>query len=53
MWQVKRPKKSKIFSVGEFFSKVEVQKLNVCGYLTRLIKHDKKKITWDMLWWEV
>jgi hypothetical protein len=38
----KRPKKSKFFSILEISSKVEVQKLNVCASLTRLIKPDKK-----------
>jgi hypothetical protein len=48
----KMPKQSKFFCVLEIFSKVEVQKLNVCACLTRLIKPDKKK-TLDILWWEV
>jgi hypothetical protein len=36
-----------------FFSKVEVQKLDICAFLTRLIKPDEKKIILNMLWWEV
>jgi hypothetical protein len=39
----KEPKKSKFFRILEIFSKVEVQSLNVCACLTRLIKPDKKK----------
>jgi hypothetical protein len=38
----KRPKKSKFFSILVIFSKVEVQKLNVCACLTCLRKPDKK-----------
>jgi hypothetical protein len=49
----KRSKKSKFFSILEIFSKVEVKKSNVCACLMRLIKPDKKKITLDILWWEV
>jgi hypothetical protein len=39
----KKAEKSKFFSILEIFSKVEVQKFNVCAFLTRLIKPDKKK----------
>jgi hypothetical protein len=49
----KRPKKLKYFSILSIFSKVEVQKLNVYACLKRLIKPDTKKITSDLLWWEV
>jgi hypothetical protein len=49
----KRPKKSKIFTILDFFSKVEVHKLNICACLMRLIMPDEKKIFLDMLWWEV
>jgi hypothetical protein len=39
----KRPEKSTFFSISEIFSKVEVEKLNVCACLIRLIKPDNKK----------
>jgi hypothetical protein len=39
----KKAKKLKKISILEIFSKVEVQKLNVCACLTRRIKPDKKK----------
>jgi hypothetical protein len=39
----KRPKVSKFFNILEIFSRVEVQKFNVCVCLTRLIKPDKEK----------
>jgi hypothetical protein len=45
----KRPKKSIFFSILEISSKFEVQKLNVCACLTRLIKPDKKIITYNTL----
>jgi hypothetical protein len=45
----KRPIKSKFFSILKIFPKVEIQKLNVCACLTRLVKPVKKKITLDIL----
>jgi hypothetical protein len=43
----KWPTNFKKFSILEIFSKVEVQKLNICACLSRLIKLDEKKITLD------
>jgi hypothetical protein len=40
------------FRILEIFSKVEVQKLNICACLSHLIKFDEKKITLDILCWE-
>jgi hypothetical protein len=48
----KWPKNSKKSVFWRFFFKVEVQKLNFCAYLSRLIKIDQKKITLDILWWK-
>jgi hypothetical protein len=45
----KKAKKGEIFQYFGDFSKVEVQKFNVCACLTRLIKPNKKKITLDIL----
>jgi hypothetical protein len=39
--------KSIFFSILKIFSIVEIQKLNVCACLTRLIKPDKKTIFFD------
>jgi hypothetical protein len=39
----KNSKKTKKNSIFEIFSKVEVQKLNSCAFLSRLIKLDEKK----------
>jgi hypothetical protein len=36
-------KKLKKISIFEIFSKVEVQKLNICAFLSRQIKLDEKK----------
>jgi hypothetical protein len=33
------------------FSKVKLQKLDICACLSRLIKLDEKKITLDILCW--
>jgi hypothetical protein len=42
-------KMAKKISILEIFSKVEVQKLNICACLLRPIKFDEKKITLDIL----
>jgi hypothetical protein len=42
----KKGKKVEIFQYFGDFSKIEVQKLNVCACLTRPIKLDKKKKLW-------
>jgi hypothetical protein len=53
-WECKifHPKKSKCFSILQISSKVEVQKLIVFTFLTRLVEPDKKKIILDTLVWE-
>jgi hypothetical protein len=44
--QMSKAKKVEIFTILEFFySKVEVQKLNICACLTRLIIPDEEKLT--------
>jgi hypothetical protein len=48
----KKAKKVEIFHYFGFFSKVEVQKMNIFACLARSKKQkNKKKI--DTLWWEV
>jgi hypothetical protein len=42
-------KNGKKISILEIFSKVEVQKFNICACLSRQIKFDEKKITLDIL----
>jgi hypothetical protein len=48
----KMAKKLKKISVFEKNSKAEVEKLNICACLSRLIKLDENKITWNILCWE-
>jgi hypothetical protein len=48
----KWPKNSKMSVFLRFFSKVEVQKLNICACLSCLSKLDEKKFTLDLLCWE-
>jgi hypothetical protein len=48
----KMAKKLKKISILEIFSKVEVQKINICACLLRLIKLDEKTITLIILWWK-
>jgi hypothetical protein len=45
-------KKLKKICILEIFSKVEVQMMNICACLSRLIEFDEKKKTLTVLCWE-